>query len=64
MLERLSKLLLEKEILFPHDLEEILGPRPFDKAAEVAPTVNSVAQEEVIQLTETPSTEEDLNPTV
>lgn len=30
MLESLSKLLLEKEILFPHDLENVLGPRPFD----------------------------------
>jgi AFG3 family protein len=34
MLESLAKMLLEKEILFPHDLEEVLGPRPFDAKPE------------------------------
>lgn len=30
-LEELSQVLLKREILFQHDLEEILGKRPFDK---------------------------------
>ncbi len=29
-LEELSTILLQREILFQHDLEEILGPRPFE----------------------------------
>lgn len=43
MLESLAKLLLEKEILFPHDLEEILGPRPFD----AKPETEAIAEEPV-----------------
>lgn len=65
MLEKLSKLLLEKEILFPHDLEEILGPRPFDKVAEIAPIETGVTQDEVIdEIEATSSVEEETNPTV
>lgn len=30
LLESLAHILLKREILFQHDLEEILGPRPFD----------------------------------
>jgi hypothetical protein len=26
---------LDREILFQHDLAELLGPRPFDKVAEL-----------------------------
>jgi cell division protease FtsH len=44
MLERLSKLLLEKEILFPHDLEEVLGPRPFDPKPEAENTSSTVTE--------------------
>lgn len=44
MLERLSKLLLEKEILFPHDLEEVLGPRPFDPKPEVENTSSAITE--------------------
>ena len=37
-LENLAKILLKREILFQHDLEEILGKRPFDhKAHEEIP---------------------------
>ncbi|MCU0441344.1 MAG: ATP-dependent zinc metalloprotease FtsH [Bacteroidia bacterium] len=43
MLESLAKLLLEKEILFPHDLEQVLGPRPFD----AKPESEAIAQEPV-----------------
>jgi cell division protease FtsH len=35
-LEQLAKVLLDREILFQHDLAELLGPRPFDKVAEPA----------------------------
>ncbi|MES2780014.1 MAG: ATP-dependent zinc metalloprotease FtsH [Bacteroidota bacterium] len=59
MLEKLSKLLLEKEILFPHDLEGILGPHPFNKVAEIAPNLNGVAQDEVIHAIEEPTTTEE-----
>ena len=36
-LEELSHILLKREILFQHDLEEILGPRPFDAKKEEQP---------------------------
>ena len=35
-LEELSKILLKREILFQHDLEEILGKRPYDVKKEEA----------------------------
>ena len=34
LLEKLSQILLQREILFQHDLEEILGKRPFDVIAK------------------------------
>ncbi len=34
LLEQLSQVLLKREILFQHDLEEILGKRPFEKQVE------------------------------
>lgn len=44
-LENLSQILLKREILFQHDLEEILGKRPFD-----------AKQEETVSLVETENT--------
>lgn len=43
-LEELSQILLKREILFQHDLEEILGKRPFD-VQEVVATVAEVLPE-------------------
>lgn len=34
LLEKLSQVLLQREILFQHDLEELLGKRPFEKPTE------------------------------
>jgi cell division protease FtsH len=47
-LEELSQILLKREILLQHDLEEILGPRPFDKIVEEvkAEVVSSVLVED------------------
>ena len=47
-LEELSKILLKKEILFQHDLVEILGKRPHDKVEVVieAPLVEAIAIED------------------
>jgi AFG3 family protein len=47
-LEELSKILLKKEILFQHDLVEILGKRPHDKVEEVieAPLVEAIVIED------------------
>jgi cell division protease FtsH len=47
-LEELSKILLKKEILFQHDLEEILGKRPHDKVEEIveAPLVEAIVIED------------------
>lgn len=44
-LEELSQILLQREILFQHDLEEILGKRPFDVAKEETPTELTAAEE-------------------
>lgn len=55
MLEDLSKLLLEKEILFPHDLEGILGPRPFEhKEEEKKPKLPEIEVTEVEAEVEAP----------
>ncbi len=40
-LEELAKILLEKEILFQHDLLEILGNRPFDKVEIELPAIEA-----------------------
>jgi cell division protease FtsH len=47
-LEELSQILLKKEILFQHDLQEILGLRPHDKVEEVisVPVVDAVLIED------------------
>jgi AFG3 family protein len=60
MLEKLSHLLLEKEILFPHDLEGILGPHPYAelKVEDKKPTeLNGVSHEEITSIT-TPAADE------
>jgi cell division protease FtsH len=44
-LEELSQILLQREILFQHDLEEILGKRPFDVAKEETPIEVSAVEE-------------------
>ncbi|MBE9584915.1 ATP-dependent zinc metalloprotease FtsH [Mucilaginibacter sp. JRF] len=44
-LEKLANKLLEKEILFQSDLEEILGKRPFDHRTTYDEFVNGAAQE-------------------
>jgi len=53
-LEELSKILLEREILLQHDLQEILGPRPFDKViAEPAAVSNqSIADNSASEVSE------------
>lgn len=38
----LAEKLLEKEVIFKEDLEEIFGKRPFDKPEEVAPKINPI----------------------
>jgi hypothetical protein len=53
-LENLSQILLKREILFQHDLEEILGKRPFEAKAEETPT--PVVAENVIAPTEIETT--------
>ena len=53
-LEELAKILLEKEILFQHDLQEILGARPFDKVHEEAP----VMEAEVVDTIQNSTTDE------
>lgn len=45
-LEKLAEKLLEKEILFQSDLEEILGKRPFDNRTTYDEFVNGTASEE------------------
>lgn len=44
-LEELSQILLQREILFQHDLEEILGKRPFDVAKEETPIEVTAVEE-------------------
>ncbi len=44
-LEKLAEKLLEKEILFQSDLEEILGKRPFDNRTTYDEFVNGVKTE-------------------
>jgi len=51
-LEELSQILLKREILFQHDLEEILGKRPFDAVKEEAP-VEIIAAEETQEKADT-----------
>ncbi len=57
-LEELAKILLEKEILFQHDLVEILGARPHDKVEEtvqeavVVDTVEAISSEPITIATE------------
>lgn len=51
-LEELSQILLQREILFQHDLEEILGKRPFDVAKEETP-IEVTAVEETQEKAET-----------
>lgn len=46
-LEKLAEKLLEKEILFQSDLEEILGKRPFDNRTTYDEFVNGVPTEEL-----------------
>ncbi len=53
-LEELAKILLEKEILFQHDLLEILGSRPFDKIEIELPVIEA----EVVDTIQNSSTEE------
>ncbi len=53
-LEELAKILLEKEILFQHDLLEILGSRPFDKIEIELPTIET----EVVDTIQNSSVEE------
>jgi cell division protease FtsH len=59
ILEKLSHILLKREILLQHDLEEILGPRPFDpkkedEETEAATTIETV--EPVAEITATENT--------
>jgi cell division protease FtsH len=44
-LEKLAEKLLEKEILFQSDLEEILGKRPFDNRTTYDEFVNGTTPE-------------------
>jgi AFG3 family protein len=47
-LEKLAEKLLEKEILFQSDLEEILGKRPFDNRTTYDEFVNGIAEPQVV----------------
>ncbi len=53
-LEELAEILLKKEILFQHDLQEILGKRPYDKVEEEVPAVviEDAVAEEVLPIQE------------
>jgi len=51
-LEELSQILLQREILFQHDLEEILGKRPYD----------TVKEEEAVVVESAQTAAEDANP--
>lgn len=51
-LELLAQKLLEKEILFQSDLEEILGKRPFDNRTTYDEFVNGSVQEGIVDHTE------------
>ncbi len=53
-LEELAKILLEKEILFQHDLLEILGNRPFDKVEIELPAIEA----DVVETIQNASTDE------
>ncbi len=58
-LEELSQILLKREILLQHDLEEILGARPFDKVIEegAATVISSeLADETAAEINPTPIT--------
>jgi cell division protease FtsH len=48
-LEKLAEKLLEKEILFQSDLEEILGKRPFDNRTTYDEFVNGIEPKEEIE---------------
>jgi hypothetical protein len=52
----LAKILLEKEILFQHDLLGILGNRPFDKISDELQS--PIIEAEVIESTQNEATEE------
>jgi cell division protease FtsH len=52
-LEKLAEKLLEKEILFQSDLEEILGKRPFDNRTTYDEFVNGIEPKEEIKQEET-----------
>ena len=53
-LDELSQVLLKREILFQHDLEEILGKRPFDpKNIEEAVPIEEVIEEIKTEMEET-----------
>lgn len=41
-LTTLAEKLLEKEVIFKEDLEEIFGKRPFDKKEDVSPQVKTI----------------------
>jgi cell division protease FtsH len=51
-LEELAKILLEKEILFQHDLVEILGARPHDKVEETVQEAVIVNEADIAVTTE------------
>jgi len=51
-LESLSQILLKREILFQHDLEEILGKRPFDPKHTEEAISAEIKQTEKVQTTE------------
>ena len=58
-LEKLAKALLDREIIYQHDLEELIGKRPFEKQTAYAEFVNGKTEE-----TDTPKTQEEEPSTV
>lgn len=64
-LDALANLLLEKEVIFKENVEEIFGKRPWDKedtedtTAEVVETETATEVVEATEPTETPATEEE-----
>lgn len=51
-LDALAKLLLEKEVLFKDDLEELIGKRPFDKSETAEPTAVDTEKTAVSKITD------------
>ena len=59
-LEKIAKKLLEKEILFQSDLEELIGKRPFEKETSYEAFMNREEEQKKEEKVEEGKTEEDV----